>query len=285
MSLSEAFLAASPPEWRPAAQAVPDLEGLLRALMEDGRAAWPGVVVAPGELMRHLAAHLPAPGDLARVLAAVRGADLYLACACTRSDPAAIAVFEPLLRRAAVEAFRRVGLTGDGAEEALQILRERLLVGGGAPKIGSYSGRGALVAWLRVVARRLALENQRPAPPAYEADLVEALKSDPEIGLVREELRAPVRQAVRDAIEALSAKERRLLRLHHLDGLTIDQIAAMFRAQRSTAAYWISQARKHLADRTRELLAERLQISAGELNSLVRTVLSHVELSFARLRE
>src|SRR5687768_4667204 len=85
---------------------------------------------------------------------ALPAADLYLACACARGDGAAIARFErhhqPLFGRLAARA-RSLGVDGD---ELLQRLRVHLFTGvqGRPPAISTYTGRGPLGGWVRVVA-------------------------------------------------------------------------------------------------------------------------------------
>ena len=76
--------------------------------------------------------------------------------------------------------------------------------------------------------------------------------------------RAMFAQACSDALRAafakLSARERNLLRMHHLHGLTVDELAPMFRVHRATVARWITSAREHLLTETRDSLRDRLAI-------------------------
>src|SRR5581483_4498624 len=95
--------------------------------------------------------------------AAVAGSDLYLACACARGVPAALAALDRAVLLRVPAFICRVSTDAAFADEVRQQLRERLLVAppGGAPKIAEYGGAGALHAWVRVAALRTALNLRR----------------------------------------------------------------------------------------------------------------------------
>src|SRR5688500_14031830 len=126
----------------------------LALWLEAARARWPEVTVDVADLARHLAAlaidTLPVPPH---------AADLVLACACARGDRAAVAVFAremaPVMRSAA----RRIDDSADFADEVAQAAGERLLVARDQlpPRIAEYAGQGALAAWVRVAAMRIAM--------------------------------------------------------------------------------------------------------------------------------
>ena len=131
----------------------PSLEGLYQA----ARQAWPGVDLSAGDFAAAVDERIGQTGDPVAALAVLRTADVYLAASVERGRPGA----EAELERRLVEAVARVVRTFPGAErfsdEALQGLREKLLLArvGGRPGIGSYSGRGPLAAWLRACAVRI----------------------------------------------------------------------------------------------------------------------------------
>ena len=71
---------------------------------------------------------------------------------------------------------------------------------------------------------------------------------------------------------------------YHLVGqLGIDRIGAIYRVHRVTAFRWIRDAREALVTRTRELLAERMNLAGDELESLLRLVQSRASVSVERL--
>src|SRR5262249_39658610 len=91
-----------------------------------------------------------------------------------------------------------------------------------------------------------------------------------------------VKDAFKEAFAALSAAQRNLLRLYYLDGLTIDEIAAIKRIHRATVARRIAHCREQVATHTHQALVERLGISSSQVDSLMRLVRSHLDLSLDR---
>ena len=139
-----------------------DLEQILGALVEQGRAAWPELALPAPLFVRHLARHAGRGGSPSS-LRELCVEDLYLACACAHGAPGAAVAFERH-QLARVSGFlSRMAAAPDLVDEVKQELRIKLLVPapGAAPKIAEYSGRGALASWLRVVALRTAIDLRR----------------------------------------------------------------------------------------------------------------------------
>jgi RNA polymerase sigma-70 factor (ECF subfamily) len=287
--LSAVLLAHAPPERREALRALPGLEALLEEHLAKGRAAWPSVTLAPEHFLRHLARHLPdedAPADTLRQL---RAADLYLACACAAGEPQALELFE---RHVLQKVAARLGVpAGVSVDEVLQVTRQRLLLGvaGSAPKVAEFSGRGALSGWVRIVASRIAREplgqDGRQELFSEPPQALERLLSrdDPERDFLQAHSRQVLSESLQAALAALSERERALLRLHHLHGLTMDRLAAMYGEPRSSVARHVAQARERLLKLTRRELASRLKLDRQELESLLGHVQSRLDLSLHRL--
>jgi RNA polymerase sigma-70 factor (ECF subfamily) len=242
------------------------------------RAAWPGVEVAPARFRAFLAGR----GEPA----ALHLADLYLACACADGDPAAIAAFDRTHQAMIDRAVAATGATRAERADVAQTVRQRLLVApeAGEPRIASYSGRGALGAWVRVVATReaarlLRRERREVAADDAELDGVVATAADPELDYLKRLYRDELKAAFRAAVDALSDRERMLLRQHVLDGLGIDRLAAFYRVHRATAARWVEAARHAVVTGTRKALVHRLRLAGGELDSVIRLVRSQLDLS------
>jgi RNA polymerase sigma-70 factor (ECF subfamily) len=157
----------------------------------------------------------------------------------------------------------------------------------GRRRIEDYAGRGPLRGWIGVTAQRLALNLKREAPIATSGDdvLTElvAAEPDPELRQMKTQYRAEFRDAVEEALAALPARERVLLRLHHVEGLRLLQIARLYQVHESTVSRWLSQAAERAADDTRRRLVGRLSLSPQAADSLARMVLSRLDLSIARL--
>jgi RNA polymerase sigma-70 factor (ECF subfamily) len=288
-SLAEVLRAHAPPERRAALEQVEGLEALLREHHAAGQAAWPSVALAPERFARHLALHLPeGPLELLRQL---HGADLYLACACAEGDRQALQAFEQHVLR---KVPARLGaLPTATLDEVLQVLRERLLLSRGdtPPRIADYSGRGPLLAWVRIIGSRIVGELASQAgrqqlfdePPDAVARMLTA--NDPERELLREDTRQVLVAALREALSELLDRERALLRLHHLHGLTMDRLATMYGESRSGVARRVVQARARLLKLTRQKLASRLKVPDAELESLLGLVQSRLDLSLHGLMD
>jgi RNA polymerase sigma-70 factor (ECF subfamily) len=76
-----------------------------------------------------------------------------------------------------------------------------------------------------------------------------------------------------------------LLRLSVIDGLGIDQLAAIFHVHRSTAARRLEAARDALVAVTRERMRATLAITDSELESILRMLHSLTDLTLGNLRE
>lgn len=211
-------------------------------------------------------------------------ADLYLAWACTRGDEAALATFE----RDIVPALARVLASFADRDEVIQVLRERMLTG--ERGISAYDGRAPLVVWLRVCATRIGLrclERERRAEPLDDRRLDELAPGidDPRLAYLRRVYGASFREAFDEAVASLAPRERNLLRLSVIDGLGIDQLAAIFHVHRSTAARRLEHARDALVAATRDRMRVTLAISESELESILRMLQSLTDLTLGNLRD
>jgi RNA polymerase sigma-70 factor (ECF subfamily) len=84
---------------------------------------------------------------------------------------------------------------------------------------------------------------------------------------------------------ALPERERALLRLHHLHGLTMDRLSTMYGESRSGVARRVAQARERLLKLTRTELASRLNLAGSEVESLLGLVQSRLDFSLHRLMD
>jgi RNA polymerase sigma-70 factor (ECF subfamily) len=286
-ALSALLRAHVPPERGAALERVEGLEALLRGHYAAGQAQWHSVPLGPERFVRHLARHLPEGAEDS--LRQLHGADLYLACACAEGEPRALRAFEQhILQRVPP----RLGqLSQATVDDVLQELRQRLLLrrGEAPPRIADYSGRGPLLAWVRIIAARIAgeLAHQQgrqvlfDEPPEVLARMLSS--NDPERELLREDSRQALAEALRKALAVLPERERALLRLHHLHGLTMDRLAAMYGESRSSVARHVAQARERLLELTRQELSSRLKLAGVEVESLLGLVQSRLDFSLRQL--
>lgn len=168
-------------------------------------------------------------------------------------------------------------------------MQQRLLVApdaGSDPRISSYSARGSLQAWVRVVATREALRTLSHAgrEVASEDDELDRLTphhhgDDPELGYLKQLYREEFKRALHAAVEALDDRAQLLLRQHTLDRLGIDQLAALHGKHRATAARWVEAARQAVIAGTRRALTQRMRLSKDEVASIIRLIQSQLDIS------
>jgi RNA polymerase sigma-70 factor, ECF subfamily len=285
--LTEVFRAASTegPEGAPSAEA---LEAVLGAYVDAARTVWPAFGIGDEELVRYVAVRTP-PGQLPNV---AHAGDVLLACACARRVSAAIEAFHQRHGAVIARVLSRRRASAHVADDATQALYERLLVApaGQTPKIGEYKGTGPLRTWVAAAAATTLLMMYRArdrrrerAPDAEVAAL--AAEADPELRYVKERYRAEMEEAVARAVERLSDRDRTLLRLHLNEHMSIDQLGAMYRVNRATAARWLSAARQAIVAGARDDLRARLRLTTSEWDSIVVLVRSELNVSIARRLE
>lgn len=269
--------------------ALASLAAALRARLDAARAAWPDVDLADEVFVDALAARV-GEGDVAGSLAALCTDDLYLACACARGDARAITAFERRYQGELAAAFRQLAVRGSDPADLRQQLFERLFIaqGGRPPKIAEYGGRGSLRAWLKIAATRLRIDRERVKGDHRDNftddDRLAALGAgdDPELQYLKQHYREQFRAAFVAALAGLDAKERALLRLNAIEGLSATDIARMYNVHRATGKRWLADARDNLVAATQRLLVAQLGDRAVGLASVVRLIRSDLDVSLAR---
>ena len=213
--------------------------------------------------------------------------DLHLAFAAASGCAPAIARCETEVLPAARAALRALKLDDSAIDEALQRVRDKLLVGP-PPRVLEFRGEGRLRAWVRVVAIREHLMAQRGR--SVELSLDDAMLAavpdpadDPALAVLRRHYRDDLAAALTTAIAALDVRERSLLRYSLVDGLDLGAIAAIFQTHKSTISRWLARARTRLWHLTRDALIGPGGVDKDEVESLVRAMRSGLDLSLARL--
>src|SRR5258706_14158617 len=286
-SLVRPFLDAAPATVKAALEAIPDLDRRLWSIVAEGRAAWPAVAVDAVDVVAFIARQVTP--DLAEAaLDGLRPADLYLAAGCAKQLTSAIAAFDRDYIREVDIALARMRIGAPRLSDVKQLVRQRLFVGGGtagAPtspgKIAEYGGRGDLRRWVRSVAVRTCLNDLRKGKREILVDDDHLIaqhaisQDDPEVEYMKRTYSNEFKAAFSDALKQLGAREQTLLRYHHVDGLNIDEIGAIYRVHRVTAFRWLEKAKEQLVRSTLELLPAKLKLPADELQSVLRMNRSH----------
>lgn len=262
------------------------VDQVLAEQHRDGAAAWPTVTLSFERYREHVESrvHARASEPRERVITTLPATDMYLAAACADHDPAALAAFRDTMVPPMRQVLGKLGMSAAQIDEAVQRVLVSVFVGDGrAPQIAEYGGRGTLRSWLRTIAvrtgrRMLGLEAAAPSGEDELAELPDAV-ADPELSLLRTTYREQIRGAFAAAFAALSERERNVLRQYYIDGLTIDQLAALYQVNRATTARWVAGARLGVVTKTREQLVDHFGISDAEVDSIIRLVRSQIDVS------
>jgi RNA polymerase sigma-70 factor, ECF subfamily len=167
----------------------------------------------------------------------------------------------------------------------VQELRIRLLVGE-RPLLLAYSGTGDLRGWLRVTALRAAIRRQRKTSRDAEREHEAAIADvalDAGLQYQRALYQQEFRAAFADAVANLTVRERNLLKHSVLYGATSDDLGALYRVHRATAARWLVDARERLAAETQRQMIARMNIDRSDYESLLRLIQSQLDVSISRV--
>jgi RNA polymerase sigma-70 factor, ECF subfamily len=278
------------------------LSPALARLMAAGRAAWPELRLAlpeEAQIARHLARHL----DGAAEPAALRAGELFLACACALGDERAVAILDARYLARIPEFLARREPSALAIFDVHQALRERLLASGTrqAGSIADYDGRGSLEGWLRLSCLRMhgdlrqrgggslgralgagagaSLRAGGGAAPPSPGPTEAAAQHDATWG---RHGRA-IAEALGEALAALPARDRTVLRLDAVEGLGRERIGATFGVHPAAAERWVQAARGRLVERAARLLRERQRLGQRELDGLLDAVRSRLDLELKAL--
>jgi len=225
--------------------------------------------------------------------------DLLLAEACARGENAALVAFDRLYGADLDLAIRKSPGLGVTADEFRQIFREHVFVAPDPerpPRIASFTARGTLRAWVRVTATRLVVDLARKPDvpePMSDDDLSQRLAQtgDPELDYLRHAYGVALPEAFRQGLQALTVRQRNLLRQRYLHDLGADKLAVLYGVHRATMFAWIEEARVALLDRVRAAMLANVagdsssESGASAMQNLVAALGSRLDVSVRRLLE
>ncbi|MFO0631483.1 MAG: sigma-70 family RNA polymerase sigma factor [Nannocystaceae bacterium] len=267
---------------------VPPSAELAEALAQawhQASARWPAIPLSPTLLGEAIAFAVGGEADATAAIRSLRIGELWLACACVEGQRAALAELERILASLR-PTLLRMGVGEAGADELLQLQRARLLGdnAGRPPALRSFRARGDLRKWIKVGLVRdavRALRRDRNGPDDDAVDRLIDTDADPELHAMRQGYRDRFREAFAQALAELEPRDRTVLRHHVVDELNIDEIGALYRVHRATAARWLVRIRESLYDQTRRTLLRTLQLTPSEFDSVMRLIRSRLDASIA----
>jgi len=259
---------------------------LLAELYARGRDAHPRIVVPEPAFGRYLARC--ATGGKIESLTDVAVEDVYLACACVEKVRGAAPAFERRFGRVIRRAVSRVLATADERQEAEQRAWQHLLVGGSddAPRIGQYLGQGSLDKWISVAAMRIAISFGRSESAERrlrDKAIAEASGVDPEHMFMKGELREAFEAAVSTSLGRLKPRERLVLKLYLVSGMTLEAIGKSLGVTRQAVTKTLTHARETIVSEVDVSVREQLKLSKEDLTSVLRYVASQLDVSISRV--
>jgi RNA polymerase sigma-70 factor (ECF subfamily) len=270
---------------------VADTRARLLSALPQARVSWPTLTVAPARFAEYVAERISDAAGLEALLAPATLSELYLCCACADGDEDAIVALEANYFPSLVVALARLRLESHAVDEVLQRLRSQLFLQRSDGKrgiAGFRGGRGTLAGWLSVIAVREGyrlVKRERRDAGSGDAELARLSGSerDLEKQYAARWSRDVFQRAFTLALAQLDNREKSLLRMHYLDGMTLEQLATVYRTHRATAVRWLAAARQRLLDRTRATLVEQLRVPIADCESIIRSAREQLELTLHRL--
>ncbi len=256
-----------------------EAEAQVQAVAAAGRRHWPAIELSP-----RLRAAIERWSRLPERPATDPG-EVYLALACVEDSGVAMRAFERRYLASAEPALAAQRLTPDELVEVRQRVRIRLFVQqrDGAPVVLYYAGQGRLGGLVRVVMVREAIRLRAASAPA-ELTIEVIDPRNPELELADGERQVLTKRAFERAVAELTGRERCLLRLHYVRGVSGARIATMYGVHRATAVRWLESARLHLLQGlSLELRTLAPGLSRAQRERFEGWFNTHLELSLSRV--
>lgn len=235
--------------------------------------------------MSDFVAHVRRNGISADRLATF-AADVFWAAALACGDRAALAAFDAQITARVPSFLRRFAPTRETVTEQTQLLRIKLLTGADA-RIGSYAGKGPLLAWARVTCVNQFLDAAGPfvrgEVTLEDVSELSDGRDDPELRMLKHQHGVTVQRAFEESLQSLSARDKTILRLHVSDRLGIDEIGRLYGVHRATAARWILAIRQTILDSVQRSVGVQLGGTNTSVRSLVKLFRDEIHLSVDRL--
>jgi RNA polymerase sigma-70 factor, ECF subfamily len=224
-----------------------------------------------------LSQEVPSPdeGFRRKAFLQIHHEDLFLAIACSRADHIAWEYFAddyfPILKQYALHTCGNASESEDLAQEITAKLMNE------PNRLAGYNGRGSLAGWLRVAVSHAAIDRYRRR--RREVSLEELQENGAQSVLVdpakdggEEDLDSrwgPVISGiVGEKISGLSSRDRLILGLHYLRGVSLKTIGLQFGIHEATVSRWLDRVRREIRKQVENELRKKHGLRAGEIKSL-----------------
>ena len=243
----------------------------------------------------------PSLEDLKRFVGELKLDDLYLGLGCLRGDESAWWEFDRQHRSFIERLTRQLVKSDTDADEVIdtisvELFGTKVVDGIRQSKLRTYTGRGTLRGWLRVIIMHAATDLHRMTK--VEAPVEDLAAASDELiaqgpwkveesvltSVVRERYRAAITAALDEALAALDDHETLLLLYYHVEGLKLREIANIVeeprsmirrcferrssrqsRVHESTVMRWLDKVYKKILDRFKAELAGKYGLKPEEI--------------------
>jgi RNA polymerase sigma-70 factor, ECF subfamily len=215
------------------------------------------------------------------------GRDLFLACAAGDGHPAALREIDVTCIMTLPGRILRLGSTLESINDVLQSVRTRLF-SGPAPRIRAYNAAAPLRQWIKVVAIRTAIDTHRRDSYVARAEVAwsEAIfgqPTDAATTVMRGQYKEELERTLRIVLTEISARDKAVLRLHVLEGMSIERIATIYGVHRVTVARWVWNAGEMLLSSLRAHFEQKFGIVPKDFDSLARLMRSQLSVDLTSM--
>ncbi len=260
----------------------------LAELLRTARAEQPSVPLSDGDVaafVKHLGRSLPDDSDVLTWLNGLFIGDFLLCWAATQGNEAALKI---LVDDHVTPACRVTAGSTDRVEELVTDVASHLFVRSGKapPRIAVFTGRGQLGPWLRMVAKRRAIElhrgeRRRPAQEEYARRTMKVI--DPELDFLKFRYARQFNEALEEVLSALPAEDANLLNLTSVEQVSSKAVAQMRNVSSRTIQRRLTSIRDEVYSQLRRRMRERLDASPDEVESLLGLVRSQLGVTLRRV--
>ena len=139
---------------------------------------------------------------------------------------------------------------------------------------------------MRVVGVRVAMDlfrHERHEARPLSMDVARSHALEPELQYLKERYSAEFKVALQESLSVLNDRQRAVVRLYFLEGMSAAAIGPIYRVSARTVQRWVASSQQLMLKETKRLLREKLDLGASQLESLMGLVLTDLDVSFSRL--
>lgn len=238
----------------------------------------------------------------------LRPDDLCLILACERGDETAWNELVKIHDATVKSAARKISNNAEDAEDLASSIWAELYGlkqdkdGKLKTKLSYYSGRGSLAGWLRAVVSQLAIDGFRrqakfvqieenrefenlanESAEKSENNPVVAHSDTPEEIFSERETQKDVAEALKEAIAALEAEDKLILKLYYFDDLKLKDIGATLGFHEATASRKLVRVQSEIRKSVEKILRSRHGWSEEEVKRYLSETASKLGISFEKM--